>query len=265
MTNLKLSGLFGNLNNLTLIYYALVYFLKSHLSKFKKKNVLLLFFQIARVLHLVYRLVVQPNTARAQSFAKAFLACGGIETLLVLLQREAKAGESDVLESAPKNPEFKKNETDGSSEIIETCQDDEGSQYADSCSNIGPSSPDVYIEGMTLTSETPSVKNLGGISLSISADSARKNVYNVDESDGIVVGIVGVLGALIVSGHLRYGSRAGLDTASNLLGVGLHDGGSTMFDDKVSFLFYALQKAFQAAPGRLMTNNVYTALLTASV
>lgn len=208
---------------------------------------------------------MQPNTARAHSFAKAFLACGGIETLLVLLQREVKAGESDALESAPKNPEFKKNENDGSSEITETYQDDEGSQSADSCSNIGPSSPDVYIEGMTRTSETPSVKNLGGISLSISADSARKNVYNADKSDGIVVGIVGLLGALIVSGHLRHGSRSGLDTASNFLGVGLQDGGSTMFEDKVSFLFYALQKAFQAAPCRLLTNNVYTTLLTASV
>nr|KYP56218.1 Neurobeachin-like protein 1 [Cajanus cajan] len=123
--------------------------------------------QIARVLHLFYRLVVQPNTARAHSFAKAFLACGGIETLLVLIQREAKDGESDVLDSLSKNPEFQKNETD--------------------------------------------------------------------------------------------------DTTRNLLGVGLHDGGGTMFDDKVSFLFYALQKAFQAAPSRLMTNNVYRALLTASI
>ena len=111
-------------------------------------------------------------------------------------------------------------------------------------------------------SETPSVKNLGGISISISADSARKNVYNVDKSDGIVVGIVGLLGALVASGHLRFDKS---DTTSNLLGVGLHDGGGTMFDDKVSFLFYALEKAFQAAPNRLMTDDVYTALLTASV
>ncbi|XP_029129254.1 BEACH domain-containing protein C2 isoform X2 [Cajanus cajan] len=236
--------------------------------------------QIARVLHLFYRLVVQPNTARAHSFAKAFLACGGIETLLVLIQREAKDGESDVLDSLSKNPEFQKNETDGISEIIETFQDDEGSngkseailqdndfgsQSVDSGSNIDPSSPDVNIERMTFTSEIPSVKNLGGISLSISADSARKNVYNVDKSDGIVVGVVGLLGALVASGYLRFGSRAGPDTTRNLLGVGLHDGGGTMFDDKVSFLFYALQKAFQAAPSRLMTNNVYRALLTASI
>ncbi|RDX83512.1 BEACH domain-containing protein C2, partial [Mucuna pruriens] len=236
--------------------------------------------QIARVLHLFYRLVVQPNTARAHSFAKAFLACGGIETFLVLLQREAKAGESAVLESLSKCPEFQKNETDGTNEITETCEDDEGSngksesilqdndqgsQSVDSGSNIDPCSPDVNIGRMTFTSEIPSVKNLGGIGLSISADSARKNVYNVDKGDGIVVGIVGLLGALVVYGHLRLGSHAGPNTTSNLLGAGLRDGGSAMFDDKVSLLLYALQKAFQAAPTRLMTNNVYTALLAASI
>nr|KYP64267.1 Neurobeachin-like protein 2 [Cajanus cajan] len=125
--------------------------------------------QVARVLHLFYRLVVQPNTSRAHTFAEEFLACGGIETLLVLLQKEAKTGDS------------------------------------------------------------------------------------------------GLLGALVASGHLRFGSGAGPDTTSNLLGVGLHDKGGTMFEDKVSLLLYALQKAFQAAPNRLMTNNVYTALFAASI
>lgn len=211
---------------------------------------------------------------------EAFLAGGGIETLLVLLQREAKAGESAVQESMSKCSEHQNNETDGSSEITETCQDDEGpeekseavlqdydqgSQSVDSGSNLDPGSPDVNFERMAFTPEIPSVKNLGGISLSISADSARKNVYNVDKSDGIVVGIIGIFGALVASGHLKFGSRAGPDTTSNLLGVGLHDGGGTMFDDKVSLLLFALQKAFQAGRNRLMTNNVYTALLAASV
>ncbi|XP_061347009.1 BEACH domain-containing protein C2-like [Gastrolobium bilobum] len=236
--------------------------------------------QIARVLHLFYRLVVQPNTSRAHTLVEAFIACGGIETLLVLLQREAKAGESAVPESISNCPELQKIETNGSSEITETCQDDEGSEErseailqdndqgsesVDSGSNLDPSSPDVNIERMTSTSEILSVKNLGGISLSISADSARKNVYNFDKNDGIVVGIIGLLGAFVASGHLRFGSHDGPDTTSNLLGVGLHDGGGTMFDDKVSLLLYALQKAFQAAPNRLMTNNVYTALLAASI
>ncbi|XP_027353371.1 BEACH domain-containing protein C2 [Abrus precatorius] len=236
--------------------------------------------QVARVLHLFYRLVVQPNTSRAHTFAEEFLACGGIETLLVLLQREAKAGDSDVLESLLKNPELQKTGIDGSNEITKGSQDDEGSkeedesilhdndqgsQSVDSGNSPDLSSPDVNSDKMTFTPETPSGKNLGGISLSISADSARKNVYNVDKSDGIVVGIIGLLGALVASGHLRFGSRAGPDTTSNLLGVGLHDKGGTMFEDKVSLLLYALQKAFQAAPNRLMTNNVYTALLAASI
>lgn len=232
------------------------------------------------MLHLFYRLVVQPNASRAHTFAEEFLACGGIETLLVLLQREAKAGDSAVMESFSKNHELEKTEIDGSNENAERSQDDEGSedksetnlldndkrsQSVDSSNSPGPSSPDINSDRMAFTSEIPSVKNLGGISLSISADSARKNVYNIDKSDGIVVGIIGLLGALVASGQLRFVSRAGPDTTSNIYGVEIHDRGGTMFEDKVSLLLYALQKAFQAAPNRLMTNNVYTALLAASV
>ena len=239
------------------------------------------FFQVARVLHLFYRLVVQPKTSRAHAFAEAFITCGGIETLLVLLQREAKTGDSIVPESMSMSGEGKKDEPNDNSEISERSQDDKESEenseavlledrnqnsqpvYSDSSPHA--SSPGVKIERVTSASEIPSVENLGGISLSISADNARNNVYNVDKSDGVVVGIIGLLGALVASGHLKFGSHPGPDTTSNLLGVGLHDGGGTMFDDKVSLLLYALQKAFQAAPNRLMTNNVYTALLAASV
>lgn len=226
--------------------------------------------QVARVLHLFYRMVVQPNASRANTFAEEFLAGGGIETLLVLLQREAKAGDSGVMESSSKNPELEKTEIDGSNENTERSQDDEGSedkrsQSVDSGNSPHHSSPDINSDRMAFASETSSVKNLGGISLSISADSARKNVYNIDKSDGIVVGIIGLLGALVASGQLRFVSCASPDTTSNLYGVGLHDRGGTMFEDKVSLLLYALQKAFQAAPTRLMTNNVYTALLAASI
>ncbi|KAK7256659.1 hypothetical protein RIF29_30113 [Crotalaria pallida] len=236
--------------------------------------------QVARVLHLFYRLVVQPNTSRAHTFAEAFLACGGLETLLVLLQRESKAGDDSIVESLSKNSELKKTEIDGSNEITEKGQNgkgseekieailldnNQGSQSVDSGQGPDPSSPYVNNDRMAFTSEIPSVKNLGGISLSISADNARKNVYNADKNDGIVVGIVGLLGALVASGHLRFGSRAGPDTTSNLLGVGLQDGGASMFEDKVSLLLYALQKTFQAAPNRLMTKSVYTALLAASI
>lgn len=232
------------------------------------------------MLHLFYRLVVQPNASRANTFAEEFLAGGGIETLLVLLQKEAKAGDYDVMKSFSKNPEFEKAEFDHSNGNTERSRDDEGSedkseasildndkhsQSVDSCNSPVPSSPDINSDRMAFTSEIPSIKNLGGISLSISADNARKNVYNIDKSDGIVVGIIGLLGALVASGQLGFVSRAGPDTTNNLYGVGFHDRGGTMFEDKVSILHYALQKAFQAAPNRLMTNNVYTALLSASV
>jgi hypothetical protein len=225
-------------------------------------------------------LVVQPNASRANTFVEEFLAGGGIETLLVLLQREAKDGDSDVVESFSKNPELDKTEIDGSNENTEISQDDQGSedksetsildndrhsQSIDSCNSTVPSSPDINSDRMAFTPEVPSAKNLGGISLSISADSARRNVYNIDKSDGVVVGIIGLLGALVASGQLRFVSHSGPDSTSNLYGVGLHDRGGTMFEDKVSLLLYALQKAFQAAPNRLMTNNVYTALLAASV
>lgn len=239
--------------------------------------------QVARVLHLIYRLIVQPNTYRAQMFAEAFIACGGIETLLVLLQREARAGDCSIPETVTESDEslsVQRLEVDYGSGVPERSGDDrvsmeekEGVSHEKDLDShqlgggMSPVafSPGVKIERMTSVSENPLIKNLGGISLSISADNARNNVYNIDKSDGIVVGIIGLLGALVASGHLKVGSGVSSDMTSNLFGSGLPDGGGTMFEDKVSLLLYALQKAFQAAPNRLMTGNVYTALLGASI
>ncbi|KAJ6404649.1 hypothetical protein OIU84_012752 [Salix udensis] len=229
--------------------------------------------QVARVLNLIYRLVVQPNTARAHMFAESFITCGGIETLLVLLQREAKAGEHSILESVAKsNDSLQVQETEldigkGTSERrmsdekekdLTSLGQDYESEHLDTGGGGSPatSSPGIQIERMSSVSENPFIKNLGGISLSISADNARNNVYNVDKSDGIVVAIIGLIGALVTSGHFKFGSHAPSDTTSTFFGGGLHDGSSTMFDDK---------KAFQAAPNRLMTTTVYTALLAASI
>lgn len=234
------------------------------------------------MLHLIYRLVVQPNTSRAQTFAEAFINCGGLETLLVLLQREAKAGDCSLSDSMTKSDEtlsVQGPELDSGSRDAGKCQDDEEiylqekdlssnekvgeSQLSNSGSRSVTVSPNLKIERMA--SENAFMKNLGGISLSISADNARNNVYNIDKSDGIVLGIIGLIGVLVASGHLKFGSRAPSDAANNLLGSTLQDGGGTMFDDKVSLLLFALQKAFQAAPNRLMTSNVYATLLGASV
>lgn len=237
--------------------------------------------QVARVLHLIYRLVVQPNASRAQTFAEAFIDCGGIETLLVLLQREAKAGDYSIPESMTKNDEIlsvQGPEPDSGTVVSEKVQDDESSEgkelnlheeVGESQTPEGSSpvavSPDLKIGRMASTSESAFTKNLGGIDLSISADNARNNVYNIDKSDGVVVGIIGLLGALVASGYLKFGSRAPSDMANSLIGSALNDGGGTMFEDKVCLLLFALHKAFQAAPNRLLTSNVYTALLGASI
>lgn len=43
--------------------------------------------------------MVQPNTSRAETFAQSFISCGGVEALLVLLQRETKTGNRNVSEN----------------------------------------------------------------------------------------------------------------------------------------------------------------------
>lgn len=217
--------------------------------------------------------MVQPNKSRAQTFAEAFISCGGIETLLVLLQRETKAGDSDAPELLAEQDEalyLAKTDVDisegGSAKI------GHGGSFERqdlSLHEIAPEPENLRgrrvsdIERMSSISENRFTRNLGGISYSISAENARNNVYNVEKSDGIIVGIINLLGALVISGHLKFDAPPPLDVTNNLLG--LLEVGGTMFDDKVSLLLFGLQKAFQAAPNRLMTRNVYTSLLAASV
>lgn len=224
-------------------------------------------FQVARVLHLIYRLVVQPNTSRAQTFVEAFISCGGIETLLVLLHRETKVGDCDVPEllteqdkalSSPKTDE----------DTVETNRVDGGSlEREDLKLHENASEPETSgrptVSNISRMSSISENRNFGGISYLISAENARNNVYNDDKSDGIIVAIINLLGALVISGHLKFDSPAPLDITSNIFG--LLEGGGTMFDDKVALLLFGLQKAFQAAPNRLMTCSAYKALLAASV
>ncbi|KAL8119165.1 BEACH domain-containing protein C2-like [Apium graveolens] len=234
--------------------------------------------QVARVLHLIHRLVVQPNTSRAQTFAEAFASSGGIESLLVLLQREAKAGDNSFDPSVAKSTELvvHTSEQNNDDEVLEIYHSvnieetslalEEGSIETESGSKgsnpitIGVTS---NIERMTSASEKSFARNLGDIHFSISGENARNNAYNFENGDGILVAIIGLLGALVISGHLKFNSNATPDVTGNPLGL-LQEGG-TMFDDKVSLLYFSLQKAFQAAPNRLMTSKVYTALLGASI
>uniref|UniRef100_A0A1J3HZE8 BEACH domain-containing protein lvsC n=1 Tax=Noccaea caerulescens TaxID=107243 RepID=A0A1J3HZE8_NOCCA len=256
--------------------------------------------QVARVLHLMYRLVVQPNAARAQMFAEVFITSGGIETLLVLLQREAKTGEGNVLAmgksgTKPLTDQGEKSQYSGSGSVNQlesnTHDNEIGIDARDPDGNVVENdnvdsltelesveqekehgsapvicdSDSVSISNSINNERRSSVSEIGGINLSISADNARNNVYNVDNSDAVVVGIVRLIGALISSGHLTFDLGARSDVTSNILGSGLHENGGTMFDDKVALLLFALLKAFQAAPNRLMTDNVYTTLLGASI
>ncbi|XP_022897622.1 BEACH domain-containing protein C2-like [Olea europaea var. sylvestris] len=231
--------------------------------------------QVVRVLHLIYRLVVQPNTSRAKTFADAFKSSGGVETLLVLLQREAKAGDIDASDFSSKSDDAlssQKTELDignGASEDID--YDDTGRMDKDvSTSQAKAYQPKSFdgskistIGRMSSIPENPFIKNLGGISFSISAENARNNVYNIDKSDGIIVGIINLLSALVISGYLKFDKPVPPDVMNNILS--LLEGGGSMFDDKVSLLLFGLQKAFEAAPNRLMTSSVYTALLAASI
>lgn len=199
--------------------------------------------QVSRVLHLIYRLVVQPNALRAHTFAKSFISSGGIEMLLVLLQREVKAGNLSI-----SNNSSAKGAANGSG--LDKRSDKDSIKEDKSVS---------YEEGSQLQSSV----SVGRTTFSVSTDSARNDAYNVDGGDGIVVSIINLLGALVRSGHLKNDSN---DDSSHLessfLGI---DDGSTMFSDRVSLLLFALQKAFHAAPQRLMTGNVHVALMRATI
>ncbi|XP_072959658.1 BEACH domain-containing protein C2 isoform X2 [Typha angustifolia] len=235
--------------------------------------------QVARVLHLLYRLVVQPNTSKAHMFAQSFISCGGVEALLVLLQKEAKIGDTSSVygatEALEKDSElgttiseekFQGHQVESPEQDKSvSLEDDKHCEPLDS-DNASKLSSGVNIERMASHSENQLLKNLGGISFSISADSARNNVYNIDNDDGIVVGIIHLLGALVTSGHLKFVSSAAASSLPGNLPTNTDpEEGSTMFEDKVALLLFALQQAFHAAPRRLMTTNVYMALIAATI
>ncbi|XP_048634258.1 BEACH domain-containing protein C1-like [Brassica napus] len=214
--------------------------------------------QVARVLHLMFRLVVQPNAAKAQTFAEVFITSSGIETLLVLLQREAKMGDGNIVESVSKDgtrmttdhSEQTQNNESGLVKQLDSVPQDTHAHDSDSVTI----SNSMNADRTSSVSETPCSNN------------TRNNTRNsVDDSDRVVVGIIRLIGALVSKGHLKFSLGSKSDIMSNLMGHGFHESGGTMFDDKVSLLLFSLLKAFQAAPNRLMTENVYTTLLGTSI
>lgn len=214
---------------------------------------------------------MHPNTSRANTFAQSFISRGVVEALLVLLQREAKSGDNNIVhscnvshDSASWNESSKLTNKDSKFKNASgetNCQD----HQIQSVQNHEPTSHETGV-GLESTSKWclfkgQFLKNLGGMDVPNISD----NVQNIDNGDGVLVGIVHVLGALVASGHLTSTSPtvrpklpSGFLTTSN-------GEGNTMFEDRVSLLLFALQKAFQAAPRRLMTRNVYRALISSVV
>ncbi|OQU82107.1 hypothetical protein SORBI_3006G173200 [Sorghum bicolor] len=237
--------------------------------------------QVARVLHLIYRLIVQPNISRANLFSQSFITSGGVEALLVLLQREAKAGNKNILDhsganfsenNVPKDRSSnrKADSADTRSQVDETqsAERHETVFHEEAAEHEATKANDMLdsnVGSKVTGSENGLLKNLGGISFSITSDNVRNNVYNVDKGDGIVVGIIHILGALVGSGHLKFDSGAGSPNIPAGNQTTLNEEGNTTSEDRVSLLLFALQKAFQAAPRRLMTANVYMALISAAI
>jgi hypothetical protein len=226
-------------------------------------------------------LIVQPNISRANLFSQSFITSGGVEALLVLLQREAKAGNKNILDhsganfsenNVPKDRSSnrKADSADTRSQVDETqsAERHETVFHEEAAEHEATKANDMLdsnVGSKVTGSENGLLKNLGGISFSITSDNVRNNVYNVDKGDGIVVGIIHILGALVGSGHLKFDSGAGSPNIPAGNQITLNEEGNTTSEDRVSLLLFALQKAFQAAPRRLMTANVYMALISAAV
>ncbi|KAF8765456.1 hypothetical protein HU200_008602 [Digitaria exilis] len=231
--------------------------------------------QVARVLLLIYRLIAHPNTSRANLFAQSFISRGVVEALLVLLQREAKSGDNHIFYSC----KVQQNAAswNGSSKLtnkdleLKAASDEENSKDHQ-IQSVHHNEPTSHETGTGLESiskwcllKGQFLKNLGGIDVLNISDNVQNSVYNIDNGDGVLVGIVRVLGALVASGHLTFTSStmrpklpSGFLTTSN-------GEGNTMFEDRVSLLLFSLQKAFQSAPRRLMTRNVYRAFISSVI
>ncbi|BBN15012.1 hypothetical protein MPTK1_6g16270 [Marchantia polymorpha subsp. ruderalis] len=259
--------------------------------------------QVARVLHLIYRLVVQPNSGRAALFAETLLASGAVEMLLILLQREAdllepisgiltvedNTSEASVTisESSRSNSAASLTQNEGGSEISSLGED--SAPRPEQISDVPSGLPPIKVRGSgstksladksrprlpSLRIDVPGQKkyagrNLGGISLSISADTARNNFRNVDSGDGIMVGVVSLVGALISGGFLKlisFSSAATIASGKNSSeNASLGEGGIGIAVGIGTWMMYALRQAFEAAPKRLLTDNVYSVILHAVV
>ena len=154
-------------------------------------------------------------------------------------------------------------------------QDNEGDPHAHD-DNVGSLKETESFQQVKVHGSETVICETGSVTLSSSVNADRISSVsetpfnnnarnNVDDRDRVMVGIIRLIGALISKGHLKFSVGAKSDVMSNLMGSEFRENGGTMFDYKVALLLFALLKAFQAAPNRLMTDNVYTTLLGASV
>ncbi|KAK8965183.1 hypothetical protein KSP40_PGU007303 [Platanthera guangdongensis] len=235
--------------------------------------------QVARVLHLIYRLVVQPNSTKADVYAQSFISCGGIDTLIFLLQRETQIKDDDRLPVEPaflvettyekggneENLEeqgtdfervesFKQNKTDSRKEHMECGLSKNGNGFK------------YFLEKDTKSACTLDSQLSNAIqSSNLSVNSGSIPIINLHSGndDGITVGIIKLLGAILSSSYLKVGHNSSLSSLPNKIPTGgLY---SVISSDKVALLLFAFQKALQAAPCRLMTTNTYMALLYAVI
>uniref|UniRef100_A0A0E0K395 BEACH domain-containing protein C2 n=1 Tax=Oryza punctata TaxID=4537 RepID=A0A0E0K395_ORYPU len=232
--------------------------------------------QVARVLLLIYRLIVHPNTSRANMFAQSFISRGGVEALLVLLQREAKSGDNNISDSCivPQNSLWNVGSDSKSTSSDLDLKTTAGEancnghktqplEHHEPPCHEGSTEPGFSSKWCLLKNQF--LKNLGGIDFLNIADNVQNNIYNIDNGDGVLVGIVHVLGALVASGHLKFNLPAAKPKLPSSFLTTSNGEGNSMFEDRVSLLLFAMQKAFQAAPRRLMTRNVYRALFSAVI
>uniref|UniRef100_A0A453P874 BEACH-type PH domain-containing protein n=1 Tax=Aegilops tauschii subsp. strangulata TaxID=200361 RepID=A0A453P874_AEGTS len=231
---------------------------------------------VPRVLLLIYRLIVHPNSTRAHMYAQSFISRGGVEALLVLLQREAKSGNNntfnncDVPQNAAKWNGSSQSKSTNSRSLLKPASSEANCNREtpsvdshESPSHDGNSEPVSTSKWRLLKNQF--LKNRSGMDLPSITDNVQNNVYNIDNGDGVLVGIVHILGALVASGHLKFASLIAKPKLPSGFLTTANGEGNTMFEDRVSLLLFALQKAFQAAPRRLMTRNVYRSLISAVI
>lgn len=247
------------------------------------------------MLRLIYRLVVQPKTTKADTFASMFLENGGVEMLLFLLRKEESEVKGSTIVAGSKSTKLVyeskeqvtvEEEAPDSGVPMNVSNDSNESTKIEELEDLpSPSSPRPQsdtdlnrqsplptqniisiVRSLSASNKALPAGDIGVISLPVSADTVDNKLRNEDSFDGILVGVVSLIAALFSRGHLKVMS-SGVETSVLLSSPSgsremlSTDGSPGVAASAVEWLLYALQKAFQAAPKKLLTESVYAALL----